>query len=86
MSPDSHALEAQIREATRTIEIATAHIHELNSRLHDLEIENQRLRGRLIDLTELNKLIEQVQTDNHNLRARLNTTQERLRRMTEGEL
>lgn len=29
------------------MELATTHIHELNARLHDLEIENQRLRDRL---------------------------------------
>ena len=76
MSPDTHALEAQIREATRTIEIATVHIHELNSRLHDLEIENERLRDRLADKEA--EIVSQ--------RSILNAVRERIRRMTEGEL
>jgi len=47
MTHDMNALIQQVHEATRTMEIATSHIHELNARLHDLEIENQRLRDRL---------------------------------------
>ena len=37
----------QIAESTRVIELATAHINELKARLHDLEVENERLRARL---------------------------------------
>ena len=37
----------QIAEATRAIEIATGHINDLKSRIHDLETENERLRARL---------------------------------------
>jgi regulator of replication initiation timing len=48
MSYDINALIQQVNEATRSIEMATTHIHELNARLHDLQIENQRLRDRLI--------------------------------------
>ncbi len=47
MSPDINAMIQQVHEATRAMELATTHIHELNARLHDLEIENQRLRDRL---------------------------------------
>ena len=47
MTHDMNALIQQVHEATRTMEIATCHIHELNARLHDLDIENQRLRDRL---------------------------------------
>lgn len=48
MSPDLHALMAQINEAARTMELATHQIHELKARIHDLEIENARLRARLV--------------------------------------
>ena len=37
----------QIAEATRAIEIATGHINDLKARIHDLEVENERLRARL---------------------------------------
>ena len=37
----------QIAEATRAVEIATAHINDLKARIHDLEVENERLRARL---------------------------------------
>ena len=76
MSPDMNALIQQVHEATRTMEIATSHIHELNARLHDLEIENQRLRDRLADKEA--ELVGQ--------RAILNAVRDRIRRMTEGEL
>ena len=47
MTHDMNALIQQVHEATRAMELATSHIHELNARLHDLEVENQRLRDRL---------------------------------------
>jgi hypothetical protein len=47
MTYDMNAMIQQVHEATRAMELATTHIHELNARLHDLEIENQRLRDRL---------------------------------------
>jgi hypothetical protein len=47
MTHDMNAMIQQVHEATRAMELATTHIHELNARLHDLEIENQRLRDRL---------------------------------------
>ncbi len=76
MSPDINAMIQQVHEATRAMELATTHIHELNARLHDLEIENQRLRDRLADKEA--ELVGQ--------RAILNAVRDRLRRMTEGEL
>jgi uncharacterized small protein (DUF1192 family) len=48
MSPDIHALMAQINEAARTMEIATTEIHELRARIARLEEENERLRARLV--------------------------------------
>jgi len=47
MTYDMNAMIQQVHEATRAMELATTHIHELNARLHDLEVENQRLRDRL---------------------------------------
>ena len=37
----------QIAESTRVIELATIQINELKARIHDLEVENERLRARL---------------------------------------
>ena len=37
----------QIAEATRAVELATSHINDLKARIHDLEVENERLRARL---------------------------------------
>lgn len=37
----------QIAESTRVIELATAQINDLKARIHDLEVENERLRARL---------------------------------------
>ena len=37
----------QIAESTRVIELATAQINDMKARIHDLEIENERLRARL---------------------------------------
>ena len=76
MTHDMNALIQQVHEATRAMELATTHIHELNARLHDLEIENQRLRDRLVDKEA--ELVGQ--------RAILNAVRDRIRRMTEGEL
>lgn len=76
MTYDMNAMIQQVHEATRAMELATTHIHELNARLHDLEIENQRLRDRLADKEA--ELVGQ--------RAILNAVRDRIRRMTEGEL
>lgn len=37
----------QIAESTRVIELATQQITEMKARIHDLEVENERLRARL---------------------------------------
>ena len=37
----------QIAESTRVIELATIQINEMKARIHDLEVENERLRARL---------------------------------------
>ena len=37
----------QIAESTRVIELATQQINEMKARIHDLEVENERLRARL---------------------------------------
>ena len=37
----------QIAESTRMIELATQQITDLKARIHDLEVENERLRARL---------------------------------------
>ena len=80
----------QIAEATRAVELATSHINELRARIHDLEVENQRLRDQLAfrstQYDELTVLIEAVQRDNANLKARITSNRERIRRMEEGEL
>lgn len=80
----------QIAEATRAVELATSHINELKARIHDLEVENQRLRDQLAfrstQYDELTVLIEAVQRDNANLKARITSNRERIRRMEEGEL
>lgn len=47
MAPDPDALAARIREADRSIDLATLQIEIQEARIADLEIENQRLRARL---------------------------------------
>ena len=37
----------QIAESTRVIELATQQITDMKARIHDLEVENERLRARL---------------------------------------
>ena len=37
----------QIAESTRMIELATQQITDMKARIHDLEVENERLRARL---------------------------------------
>jgi cell division protein FtsB len=87
----------QVAEATRAIEIATAQIELFKAKVHDLEIENQRLRDQLAfrvtqyqELNAVTKSLESafdaLQADNKNLKARVARNVERIRRMEEGEL
>lgn len=80
----------QLAEATRTMEIATTQINDLKARIHDLEVENQRLRDHALmrthqyhELAEANHGLASKVTD---LEARIRTNRERIRRMEEGEL
>ena len=80
----------QITEATRALELATHEIHKRDSRIHDLEIENQRLRDQLaFRATQYDELVvvnDALQTHVANLELRIKTNRERIRRMEEGEL
>lgn len=48
MTHDMTALIQQIQEATRQMDLATAHITEQKAKIDELEEENQRLRLRLV--------------------------------------
>ena len=80
----------QIAEATRMMELATAQIHDLKARIHDLEIENQRLRDNLAfrstQYEEVAQVNDALQAHVANLELRIKTNRERIRRMEEGEL
>jgi uncharacterized protein YoxC len=87
----------QLAEATRTMEIATTQIDHLKHKVHDLEVENQRLRDQLAfrctqydEVVMMNggliQAIERLEVDNKNLKARVARNVERIRRMEEGEL
>jgi chromosome segregation ATPase len=87
----------QLAEATRTMEIATTQIDHLKHKVHDLEVENQRLRDqlafRVTQYAELRTVVESLESacdalhaDNKNLKARVARNVERIRRMEEGEL
>lgn len=87
----------QLAEATRTMEIATIQIENLKGKIHDLEIENQRLRDQLAyKTTRYDELYafsqscvstcEALEVDNQNLKARIARNVERIRRMEQGEL
>jgi len=47
MTYDYHALVANIQEAERTMNLAFQELNRLKETVHNLEIENQRLRDRL---------------------------------------
>ena len=49
----------QIAESTRMIELATQQITEMKARIHDLEVENERLRARLAKNLEHIRRIEE---------------------------
>lgn len=48
MTHDMTALIQQIQEATRQMDLASAHITQQKARIIELEEENQRLRERLV--------------------------------------
>ena len=48
MTHDMTALIQQIKEATRQMDLASAHITQQKARIVELEEENQRLRERLV--------------------------------------
>lgn len=48
MTHDMTALIQQIQEATRQMDLASAHITQQKARIAELEEENQRLRERLV--------------------------------------
>ena len=59
MSWDAEALIRQIQESTRTIDLATTEIMTLRERIHDLQVENERLRTRLASFGERIRRMEQ---------------------------
>lgn len=80
----------QIMDATRALELATHEIHKRDARIHDLEIENQRLRDHALlrshqyhELAAANHGLTEKVAD---LESRIRTNRDRIRRMEEGEL
>lgn len=59
MTADPHAMEAQIREAIRQMDLAESKIREQYARILALEEENQRLRSRLASFGERMRRMEQ---------------------------
>ena len=59
MSWDAEALIRQIQESTRTIDLATTEIMNLRERIHDLQVENERLRARLASFGERMRRMEE---------------------------
>ena len=59
MSWDAEALIRQIQESTRTIDLAAAEIMTLRERIHDLQVENERLRARLVSFGDRMRRMEE---------------------------
>ena len=59
MSWDAEALIRQIQESTRTIDLATTEIMNLRERIHDLQVENERLRTRLASFGDRMRRMEE---------------------------
>ncbi len=59
MTWDAEALIRQIQESTRTIDLATTEIMTLRERIHDLQVENERLRARLASFGDRMRRMEQ---------------------------
>jgi uncharacterized protein YoxC len=87
----------QLAETTRVMEIATQQIEVLKHKVHDLEVENQRLRDQLAfrstqydEVVMMNggliEAVNRLEVDNKNLKARIARNLEAIRRMEEGEL
>ena len=58
MSWDADALIRQIQESERTVAGAMNEIMLLRERIHDLQVENQRLRARLISFGDRMRRME----------------------------
>lgn len=59
MTWDTDALIRAVQEAERSMAIASNRIVSLEAKVHDLEIENQRLRERLAKFGERMRRMEQ---------------------------
>ena len=59
MSWDAEALIRQIQESERTVAGAMNEIMLLRERLHDLQVENERLRARLAQWSERMRRMEE---------------------------
>ena len=59
MTWDAEALIRQIQESTRTIDLAAAEIMSLRERIHDLQVENERLRARLASFGDRMRRMEE---------------------------
>jgi regulator of replication initiation timing len=59
MSWDAEALIRQIQESERTVAGAMNEIMLLRQRLHDLQVENERLRARLVSFGDRMRRMEE---------------------------
>ena len=59
MSWDAEALIRQIQESERTVAAAMNEIMLLRERLHDLQVENERLRARLASFGDRMRRMEE---------------------------
>ena len=59
MSWDAEALIRQIQESERTVAGAMNEIMLLRERIHDLEVENERLRARLASFGDRMRRMEE---------------------------
>ena len=59
MSWDAEALIRQIQESERTVAGAMTEIMTLRERIHDLQVENERLRARLASFGDRMRRMEE---------------------------
>ena len=59
MSWDAEALIRQIQESERAIAGAMTEIMSLRERIHDLQVENERLRARLVSFGDRMRRMEE---------------------------